>query len=125
MTSAFIGRIEASLGPRTYRVTDIETDEIYRVEFDDERDLEIGSTAVLCGQLRNATFYASRVDVRKFLQPLYEEDLFQKSADFALVRTARDVFSEIYDRWSREAEERKVPAASEASPPPSESDTPT
>ena len=112
MTVAFIGTI-VDMNLREVQVRDLETKEVLSCELISEDALidtpiEIGRTAVFTGK-----YYAGKITIRrfvykKFLEPLYEDDLLGLAGEFALLKAIDDPFTELYQKFLEEEKQREL-----------------
>ncbi len=85
-----------------------------RIECDidnsDMLDLKIGEQAIFVGDIYMNKMRVKKVEIRKFLDPLYEEDLFDASGRFTLIPLVSNPFTEKFLEYMerRKEEEAKI-----------------
>lgn len=65
-------------------------------EGDDFLNIKKEEQGVFVGQYYNNVLRVKRVEIRKFLDPLYEADLYDASGKFNLIPVLDDPFTEVY-----------------------------
>lgn len=103
MTAAVVGTV-LSLGTGTvFTIQDNSNRETIEctAQTDDILDLKVGMTAIFVGQYSPTEFKVRKIEIRKFLDPLYEEDLLSVSNSFALVPVMNNPFTEAYLEWQK------------------------
>jgi hypothetical protein len=97
MIACIVGEI-ISIDKRNLKVQDFRTKEIYECEADNSiaLDLRVGDNGVFIGQYVNGTLSVNKIEIRKFLDPLYESDLYDASGKFNIVAVINDPFTESY-----------------------------
>lgn len=61
---------------------------------DDVLDIELGQQAIFVGRINHGKLKVRKLEIRKFLDPLYEEDLFDASGKFTLIPPIANPFTE-------------------------------
>lgn len=74
-------------------------------ESDDVLEMKIGETAIFVGNLYGNTIRVKRYEIRKFLDPLYEQDLFDASGRYSLIPPVDNPFTDAFVEFM---EKRKV-----------------
>lgn len=85
----------------TIIVEDLKTKERFTCIFDGDESLEakIGDEGTFVGKFRNGVIAVKKVDVRKFLDPLFEEDMLRTAGLTTLIAPIADPFPEMYLRF--------------------------
>ena len=83
-------------------------------ESDDVLELTIGDTGIFVGNLYNNSIRIKRYEIRKFLDPLYEEDLFDASGKFTLIPVVDNPFTDTYLKFMEKRKEQEEKAQEEA-----------
>ncbi len=65
-------------------------------EMDEDLALQIGDTGVFVGNIYKDTIRFKRYEIRKFLDPLYEEDLLSASGQFTMIPVIENPFTEAF-----------------------------
>lgn len=65
-------------------------------------EAKVGDTGVFVGHYYKGLIKINKVNVRKFLDPLYEDDLYDASGKFNLVPVINDPFTEAYLEYLNE-----------------------
>lgn len=60
-------------------------------------DMDIGTEAIFVGRWYKGTLKVDRREIRKFLDPLYEQELLETAAFYTLVPIINDPFGAIYN----------------------------
>lgn len=103
MLACIIGTVK-SLEQRSITLQDRITKQEYvcESEGDDLLELKIGDQGVFIGQYVSGTLKVKRMEIRKFLDPLYESDLYDASGKFNLIPVINDPFTDIYLEFMEE-----------------------
>jgi hypothetical protein len=114
MTCVIIGKIE-EMTLKELHIRDEISKELHLCVPENEEflDLEVGTTGVFMG-----SYYKGKISVRyihptKFVEPLYETDLFTMAGGFTFVPPINDPFSETYLKF---IEEQKNESIKESAP---------
>jgi hypothetical protein len=111
MTSVLVGRI-VDIQNGKLMIEDHVTKEVIECESDSDEvlDLQIGEDAIFAGQRYADRFRVKRFEIRKFLDPLYEEDLLDASGRFTLVPPINNPFTDTFIQFMemRREEEEKL-----------------
>ena len=104
MTCVIVGTLKDQKG-RNLFILDKLNNQTYTVEAanDDTFELEIGSEGIFVGNETNGVITVTRHEIRKFLNPMYEEDLIGVAGRI-IIDLIDDPFPAIYDAKVREAE---------------------
>lgn len=105
MMSCLIGKI-VSIGNKVAEIEDTLTSQIYSCRTTGEEFLELkeGDEGVFLGEFYNNQLTIQKIEIRKFLDPLYEADLYDASGAFTMVSVIDDPFIDIY----REFKEQQI-----------------
>lgn len=97
MIACLLGTIK-SIQNKNLIIEDILTEKEYNCEYVDDQilNLEVGVEGVFVGQFIDSTFRIRKVDLRKFLEPLYEKEIIEASGKYNLVPVLKDPFTETY-----------------------------
>ena len=97
MTACIIGTVTA-IKDKLVTIEDRLTKQQYdcETESDEFFNLKEGDQGVFVGQYLENIFRVKRVEVRKFLDPLYEADLYDVSGKFTLIPVLNDPFTATY-----------------------------
>lgn len=100
-TICVIGEV-VSIGMTDVQVKASDTLETYTLEVDAEQleQIEVGKEGVFVGTLKGGAIKIKRVDIRRFLDPLYEEDVFETGSRYVTVPVPEDPFDEMFSRES-------------------------
>jgi hypothetical protein len=104
MTCVFFGRI-LKIHLDKIEVLDFVSKEIHKNIYPKGNsllDLKEGSTYIFQGDYRKDKISVNCINPKKFLNPLYEEDLFAKSGAYTLVEVVDDPFPEAYKKYMEE-----------------------
>lgn len=74
-------------------------------EGDDFLNLKINDQGVFIGQSYNNIVKVRKYEIRKFLDPLYEADLYDASGKFTLIPVIEDPFTEAYLKFLERQQE--------------------
>jgi len=112
MTACIVGTI-IEIQAKSIIVEDRLTKQHYKceIEGDDLLEIKVGDQGVFVGQYYNESLKVRRVAIRKFLDPLYEADLYDASGKFTLIPVLNDPFTETYLEFlekQRQDDERKL-----------------
>ena len=99
MTVAFIGTV-LNFESGFLIVRELTTNEQYKIKpgNDQTLELEVGHTAVFIGQLVSNEFKLISYDIRKLIDPMYEEDLLNSSSNI-VIDLVGDPFPEIFSNF--------------------------
>lgn len=97
MVACIIGTIK-SIENKAMVIEDRLTKQHYNCEPDgnDFLNLKIGDSGIFIGQYLAPIFKVKRINIRKFLDPLYEADLYDASGKFNLIPVIDDPFTSAY-----------------------------
>lgn len=103
------GRV-VDLQLKTAVVEDLRTKERFTCKLDGDEafEVKVGDEGTFAGRVRNGEYVVRRVDVRKFLDPLYEEDMLKTAGLTSLVAPIDDPFPEMYMRFKAIEEQRRA-----------------
>jgi hypothetical protein len=106
MVVAFIGNI-LDISIDGTKIEDKISKEVHLVKLtgDQSLELKIGDTGIFVGELYNSKFRVTRYEIRKFLDPMYEEDLFSVAGKYSLIPPINDPFTEVYERFLEQDKE--------------------
>lgn len=106
MVACIIGTI-LSIENRSMVIEDRLTKQQYNCEPEGNEflDLKIGQNGIFVGQYLEPIFKVKRINIRKFLDPLYEVDLYDASGKFNLIPVLDDPFIEAYLTYMKKQEE--------------------
>lgn len=106
MTEACLGQVVSATNDRIC-VRDLETQDVYEVNyvFDPERPIGTDSTGVFVFSLSRGIRTLVYLSLRKFLNPLGEDDLITKAGAWTTIGLIDDPFPEMYDRILTEESE--------------------
>jgi hypothetical protein len=96
MVCSFVGIIQSRDNLDIY-IKDLSDGNIVQTRAlnDETFDLDIGTSGVFIGELKDNVFYVKRYEVKKFLDPLHEDDLMNVTGKIVLT-LIDDPFPEIY-----------------------------
>ena len=88
----------------TCQVYDVIGGETHTIHIVGEAILEIkpGIDAIFIGEYVQGKLRAKKIEISKFLNALYEEDLFDSSGSWTLVQVVDDPFPEIFKKFLAE-----------------------
>lgn len=97
MTFCCLGNV-VDVASGTAKVTDSITGEQYEIVMIGEGALNIqpGVDAIFVGEIVSGIMRAKKIEISKFLNPLYEDDLFDSASSFNLIAVIDDPFPQIY-----------------------------
>lgn len=106
MTCVIVGKI-LKKEINKIEILDSNTQELHQCTFPDEEyeHLKEGDSGVFCGQSVNGVTKIKKIDLRKFLNPLYEEDLFENAGRYDFVDPINDPFPALFKELSTTVEE--------------------
>jgi hypothetical protein len=106
MIACIIGKV-ISIENKVITVEDRLTKQQYicETEGDDFLNINKDDQGVFVGQYYNNVFRVKRVEIRKFLDPLYEADLYDASGKFNLIPVLNDPFTETYLKYMEQQKE--------------------
>lgn len=97
MTSVLVGTVKSSELSGIIVSDHVTGKEVTcKITGDDSLDIEIGETAIFVGTVLDSVFYARKVEIRKFLEPLYEKDLYEISGQYTIISVVDNPFAEVY-----------------------------
>ena len=101
MTICMLGKI-TEIGATNIKVEDLQTGSsiILHLEIGDVFEAKIGDTGIFQGEYINNKIKAKRIDVRKFLNPIFESELISQSGFFNLITPIEDVFTQAFKEKS-------------------------
>lgn len=99
MTCIIVGTVQ-DVSLKELKIEDSNTGEVHNCILNDDALLGVkaGQTGIFCGTYYNGKIRLRKVDVRRFLDPLYEEDLLEKSGEFTLLTVIDDPFPDIFEK---------------------------
>lgn len=103
MTVLVLGEITSLTGTNGV-VKDLETEEEYQLSLNNQfaSELTQGSIGLFIGNYSGNILWLKKYALRKFLDPLYEEDLLTASGTFALIKPLDDPFyAEFEKKWNK------------------------
>jgi len=122
MTVAFIGTVlTINLSDAEVRDDLTKKNLLCKIAPDDLNDIQVGSQAAFVGDLQVISSDAGknlveitikRIVLRRFLDPMYEEDVITAYGDFALLVPINDPFHEAYRIFKAEEDKRLEELAS-------------
>lgn len=97
MVVCIVGEI-IQLSPIAIVVREVETEEEITCspEGTSILDLQVGDKGVFVGRMINGHIAIKHMDVRKFLDPLYEADLYKASGKYTMVDVIENPFTMAY-----------------------------
>lgn len=108
MTVVFLGRVlSTNLDEATF--LDLNTKETVtcRVESGDVQHIKTGDEGVFGGDFYQGRVTVKRIHLRKYLDPMYEEDVITASGEFALLKPIDDPFHKAFAQFLKEQESVK------------------
>lgn len=102
MICVIAGRIKA-IGSDAIDLEDLASGDVYTARVDDTplSSLKVGQTGVFMGDYSTRQLVVYRVNIRKFLNPLHEEELLEMSAMLPTIRVINDLYPEYFDKAMR------------------------
>jgi hypothetical protein len=97
-----VGKIK-ELGLGTGVIVDLSTGEEFKCNLNTET-LSVGQQGAFTGELVGNKISVKHATIRKFLDPLYEEDLFEASGKFTLIQPVDNPFPELWEELNKENE---------------------
>lgn len=111
MFCCVVGKI-VSLELKTAVIEDLRTKERFTCKLDGDEafEVKVGDEGAFVGRVRGGEFVVRRdIDsIRKFLDPLYEEDMLRTAGLTTLIAPIDDPFPEMYMRFKAIEEQRKA-----------------
>ena len=100
MVACILGTI-VDIQPRLVIIEDRLTKKNYNCtpETDEFLDYKIGDSGVFVGQIYNEVFRIRKVEIRTFLNPLYESDLYDASGKYNLISPIDNPFTEVFQKY--------------------------
>jgi hypothetical protein len=100
MVVCIVGEV-VSISGRTFDIKDRITSEVFscKVEGEDSLDLKVGDTGCFVGTSYNNSIKVHKIEIRKFLDPLYEDDLLDLSSKHTLLPIIDEPFTQIYKEF--------------------------
>ena len=94
----------------TCQVYDVIGGESHTIHITGEAILNIkpGMDGIFIGEYLQGRLRAKKIEISKFLNALYEEDLFDSSGSWTLVQVVDDPFPEIFKKYLAEREAQKA-----------------
>lgn len=108
MTVCLIGKI-LRINTRSLDISEMSTKEEYTCDYenDDLFDLKVDQQGVFVGELISGRLRLKKVEIRKFLDPLYEDDLYDASGSLTLVPIINDPFTQTYIEFLKRNEQNE------------------